>query len=163
MQQCSWVVGPTCCIPPRPQAKRLAVPPYSPSSALARVSGHTRSTDGCHWRPGLAPASASAGGGWDGGSGDEPVDIDALAARLAAEAERLRRRGELPEGGLGAEEEEEGQEGPVGSRRRGSGSGSSSGAGSADLLSPFGSDSRRAEAEVFVALGDGGFSSQVLS
>ncbi|KAL4858560.1 hypothetical protein ACK3TF_001515 [Chlorella vulgaris] len=74
--------------------------------------------------------------------GDEAVDIDALASQLSAEAERLRRSGSFDGGSYDGE----GERRQPGSRR------------GEDMLSPFGYQTKSAEAEVLAAVGDGGFS-----
>ena len=90
----------------------------------------------------------SGGGGGPNDGGDDPVDfnIDQLAARLAAEAERLRR---LESEGVDLELDRA-EEVPSPPRPAPT-------PPPADLPSPFGYDSGAQEADVLAAVGDGGF------
>lgn len=79
-------------------------------------------------------------------SDGDDVDIDALAARLAAEAERLRRLQGLSDDGEGEGE---------GAREVGVPGNQGVGAGLAS--SPFGYETKATEAEILASVGDGGF------
>lgn len=71
------------------------------------------------------------------------MDIDALASKLAAEAERLRRTGSFASGDY-----DDGPAGPATRRQQQAGS---------DVLRPFGYETKNAEAEVLASVGEGGF------
>lgn len=94
-------------------------------------------------------AAAGAGGGGLAGGDSEPVDIDALAARLGQEAERLRQEGGLDEG-----EAEDSDEQMAAAPSPASSAASRS--GQPGLLAPFGYEKTGA-ADILAAVGDGGF------
>lgn len=96
------------------------------SQALARAPAHQQqpwrssSRRWQRWRRCAASSGASSGSGSEG----ESVDIDALASKLAAEAERLRRTGSFASGDY-----DDGPAGPATRRQQQAGS---------DVLRPFG-------------------------
>ena len=136
-----------------------AAPPSAAAAAAAARRSHARGhaqrqQQQRQWR------RHAAGGPSGPGSGEgEGIDIDALAARLAREAEKLRQSG----ASLSSEDLEDSDDdaaayeaqpdaGRQEAARR------EAGGARPDLLRPFGYASRAAEADVLAAVGEGGFS-----
>eukprot|EP00887_Chlorella_sp_A99_P006053 scaffold22.g6053.t1 len=122
---------------------QLIAAPRPPARSPARW--RARRTERAH------RAAAASGSEPDG----EGLDIDALAARLAAEAERLRRMGGDK---LGAKEDAGEAEADDADAPPASNSGRSP--AREELAAPFGYESKAAEAGILAAVGDGGFSAQ---
>ena len=122
--------------------QRSTTRPFVPSSRPTRHNGHCTapwvreqpSVGTCRRRQRRPQAASGSSGAGDG----ESVDIDALAARLSAEAEKLR---QSTAGGTADAAEEQ-----LAARR----------GGRQDATQPFGYETKAEEAEILASVGEGG-------
>lgn len=134
------------------QARPLAAP-FLCSSTYAFQSGklpHRIRLDARFQRWRRPARSSDSGGNGD----DQPVDIDALAARLAAEAARL--QSEMGQVSFSAEDDD--LLDVASSDALGMSGNSPSPPDPDDFVAPFGLETKAQEADILSAVGDGGFS-----